>query len=39
MAIVGGLRMMGVGQVPIGQAAGLVIGLGLQEMACLLCCH
>ena len=39
VAIVGGLRVMSMRQVPIGQAAGLVIGLRLQEMACLLSSH
>lgn len=35
----GGLSVMGMRQVPIGQAAGLVVGLGLKKVACLLSSH
>ena len=39
MAIMSGLGMVGMWQVPVGKAAGLVVGLGLQEMAGLFSSH
>lgn len=39
VAIVSGVCMMSMRQIPVGKAAGLVVGLGLQEMASLLSSH
>ena len=39
MPIVRGLRMLRVGHVTIGKGTGLVVGLGLQKLAGLFCCH
>ena len=39
MAVVSGLRMLGMRHVTISKAAGLMVCLGLQEVASLLSCH
>lgn len=39
MAIVRGMRVLGMREIAIWKGVGLMIGLGLQEVSSLLCCH